>query len=159
MPWQLASQLTASSCRALGFTSAFQPRPHSCPATPCCFRIVAQSSPTPYAPLDCSPPGSSVHGISQARVLEWGSHSLLQGIFPTQGSNPGLLHCRQILEHLDYQRRPVLSEREVKTATPTPVATTTDQSVTPNSSFFSHTQSAAVRFPLYCSTPDTLVAH
>ena len=29
--------------------------------------------------------------------LEVGSHSLLQGIFPTQGSNPGLLNCRQIL--------------------------------------------------------------
>ena len=32
-----------------------------------------------------------------------GSHSLLQGIFLTQGSNPGLLHCRQILYHLSYQ--------------------------------------------------------
>ena len=33
-----------------------------------------------------------------------GGHSLLQGIFPTQGSNPGLLHCRQILYYLSYQR-------------------------------------------------------
>ena len=32
-----------------------------------------------------------------------GCHSLLQGIFPTQGSNLGLLHCRQILHHLSYQ--------------------------------------------------------
>ena len=32
--------------------------------------------------------------------------SLLQGIFPTQGSNPGLLHCRQILYHLSHQGRP-----------------------------------------------------
>ena len=32
-----------------------------------------------------------------------GSLSLLQGIFPTQGSNPGLLHCRQILHQLSYQ--------------------------------------------------------
>ena len=32
-----------------------------------------------------------------------GSHSLLQGIFPTQGLNPGLLHCRQILYCLSYQ--------------------------------------------------------
>ena len=32
-----------------------------------------------------------------------GSHSLLQGIFPTQGSNPGLLLCRQILYHLSHQ--------------------------------------------------------
>ena len=34
-----------------------------------------------------------------------GSHSLLQGIFPTQGLNAGLLHCRQILYHLSHQRR------------------------------------------------------
>ena len=34
-----------------------------------------------------------------------GSHSLLQGIFPTQGSNPGLLHCRWILHQLRYQER------------------------------------------------------
>ena len=32
-----------------------------------------------------------------------GNHSLLQGIFPTQGSNPGLLHCRQLLYYLDLQ--------------------------------------------------------
>ena len=34
---------------------------------------VAQSRPTPSDPMDCSPPGSSVHGIFQARVLEWGA--------------------------------------------------------------------------------------
>ena len=34
---------------------------------------VAQSSPTLSDPMDCSPPGSSVHGIFQARVLEWGA--------------------------------------------------------------------------------------
>ena len=43
-----------------------------------------------------SPPGSSVHGILQAGMLECFCHALLQGIFPTQGSNPGLLQCRQI---------------------------------------------------------------
>ena len=36
-------------------------------------REVAQSCPTPSDPMDCSPPGSSVHGIFQARVLEWGA--------------------------------------------------------------------------------------
>ena len=35
-----------------------------------------------------------------------GCHSLLQGIFLTQGSNPGLLHCRQILYHLSHQGIP-----------------------------------------------------
>ena len=34
---------------------------------------VAQSCPTVHDPMDCSPPGSSVHGIFQARVLEWGA--------------------------------------------------------------------------------------
>ena len=41
--------------------------------------------------MDCSPSGSSVHGIFQARILEWVYHALLQGIFPTQGSNLRLL--------------------------------------------------------------------
>ena len=36
-----------------------------------------------------------------------GSHSLLQGSFPTQGSNPGLLHCRRILYHLSHQGHPI----------------------------------------------------
>ena len=35
-----------------------------------------------------------------------GLHGLLQGIFPTQGSNLGLLHCRQILYHLNHQILP-----------------------------------------------------
>ena len=34
---------------------------------------VAQSCSTPRDPMNCSPPGSSVHGIFQARVLEWGA--------------------------------------------------------------------------------------
>ena len=54
--------------------------------------------------MDCSPPvsplGSSVHGILQARTLEW--VAILQGIFPTQGSNPGLPPCRLILHHLSH---------------------------------------------------------
>ena len=42
--------------------------------------------------MDCSLKGSSVHGILQARILECRCRFLLQGIFPTQGSNPCLLH-------------------------------------------------------------------
>ena len=38
-----------------------------------------------------------------------GSHSLLQGVFSTQGPNPGLLHCRQILYNLSHQGRPLAS--------------------------------------------------
>ena len=57
-----------------------------------------QSCPTLCDPMDCSPPGSSVHGISQARILV-GCHFLLQEIFPTQGSNLHLLLGRQSLYH------------------------------------------------------------
>ena len=45
------------------------------------------------------------HGIIQARILE--GYFFLQGIFLTQGPNSGLLHCRQILYHLNHQRRPL----------------------------------------------------
>ena len=57
-------------------------------------------------PMDCSPPGSSVHGASPGKNTGAGCHALLQGIFQTQGSNPGLLHCRWILYKLSYQGSP-----------------------------------------------------
>ena len=41
--------------------------------------------------IDCSPPGPSVHGDSPGKNTGVGCHALLQGIFPTQGLNPGLL--------------------------------------------------------------------
>ena len=44
-----------------------------------------QSSPTLCDPVDCSPPGSSVHGILQARILEWVAMPSSRGIFLTQG--------------------------------------------------------------------------
>ena len=47
-----------------------------------------QLCPTLCDSMDCSPPGSSVHGILQARILDGvACHALLQGVFPTQGSN------------------------------------------------------------------------
>ena len=55
--------------------------------------------------LNSSWSGSSVHGILQATILEW-ELFLLQGIFPSQGLNPGLLRCRQILDHLSHQGSP-----------------------------------------------------
>ena len=42
-------------------------------------------------------------GILQTRITGVGCHALLQGIFPTQGSNSGLPHCRWILYHLSHQ--------------------------------------------------------
>ena len=64
---------------------------------------VAQPCLTCCNPMDCSLPCSSVHGIFQARIVDRVSCSLLQGIFPTQESNPGLLHYRQILYCLSHQ--------------------------------------------------------
>ena len=58
--------------------------------------LVIQLCPTRGNPMDCSSPGSSVHGDSPGKNTGVGCHALLQGIFPTQGSNPGLAHCRQI---------------------------------------------------------------
>ena len=56
----------------------------------------------------CNSTDYTVSGILQARILEWGSLSLLQGIFPTQGSNPGLLHCRWIFYQLSHKGSPSL---------------------------------------------------
>ena len=58
-----------------------------------------QSRLTFFNPMGCSLPGSFVHGILQARILEWVAHVILQGIFQTQEMNPCLLHCRWILYH------------------------------------------------------------
>ena len=54
--------------------------------------------------IDFSLLGSSVHGILQARILE-ACHALLQGIFPTQGLNPDLPHCKWILYHLKSKEK------------------------------------------------------
>ena len=57
--------------------------------------LVIQSCPTLCDFMDHSLPGSSVHRIFHARVLEW--------VATSQGSNPGLPHCRQTLYHLSPQ--------------------------------------------------------
>jgi len=53
--------------------------------------------------MDCSLPGSSVHGDSPGKNAGVDCNALLQ-IFPTQGSNLGLLHCRQILHCVSHSR-------------------------------------------------------
>ena len=65
--------------------------------------LVAQSCPTLFDPMDCSPPGSSVHGNSPSKNTGMRCHALLQRIFPTQGLNPGLPCCRRILYQPSYQ--------------------------------------------------------
>ena len=69
--------------------------------------LVTQLCPTHCNPMDCSLPGSSVHGDSPGKNIGVGCHALLQGILPTEGSNPGLLHYSQILYHLSHQGNPL----------------------------------------------------
>ena len=70
---------------------------------------VAQSCLTLCDPMDCSPPGYSVQWVSPGKNTGVGCHALLQGIFPTQGSNPDFPHCRWFLYHLSHQGSPILS--------------------------------------------------
>ena len=72
--------------------------------------LVTQSCPTLCNLMACSPLGSSVHGDSPGKNTEVGCHALLQEIFPTQGLNPGLPHCRWIPYHLSHQGRPWILE-------------------------------------------------
>ena len=74
------------------------------------FSSVAQSCPTLCNSVDYSPAGSSVHGDSPGKNTWVGGHALLQGIFPTQGLNSGLPHCRQILYHLSHPGSPRMLE-------------------------------------------------
>ena len=68
--------------------------------------LVAQLCLTLCDLMDCSPPGSSVHGNSPGKNTGVGCHALFQGIVPTQGLNPGPLNCRWILYHLSHQGSP-----------------------------------------------------
>ena len=54
--------------------------------------------------MDCSPWNSAGHNTGVVSL------SLLQGIFPTQGSNPGLQHCRRIIYQLSHKGSPSILE-------------------------------------------------
>ena len=72
----------------------------------CVYELLSGLFTTPY-PINCSLWYTSVHDLnSPGKNTGIGCHSFLQGIFPTQGSNPGLSCCRQILSHLNNQRSP-----------------------------------------------------
>ena len=67
-----------------------------------CVRLDAYLCLTLCDLMNYRSPGSSVHGISQARILEWVAISSSRESFQPQGSNPhllSLLHCRRILYH------------------------------------------------------------
>ena len=72
---------------------------------------VSQSCPTLCDPKDYSPWNSPVQNTGV------GSLSLSEGIFPTQGSNPGLLHCRWILYQLSHQGSPLVRMAIIRKST------------------------------------------
>ena len=76
----------------------------------CVLCLVAQACPTLCDPMDCSLPGFSVYGDSPSKNTGVSCHALLQGIFPTQGSKPGLPSCRRILYCLSHQGGPRILE-------------------------------------------------
>ena len=98
------------ACRILA------PQPGIEPTAPCIGRgslnhwtsEVAQSCTTLCDPMDCSLLGSSIHGIFPGKSTGVGCHFLLQGIFLTRGSNPGIPHFRQTLYPLSHLEIPCL---------------------------------------------------
>ena len=64
--------------------------------------LVTKLCPTLCDPMDCSPTGSSIHGVFQAKIL----HFLLQGIFLTQGLNPHFLHWQVGSKPLSHKGSP-----------------------------------------------------
>ena len=79
--------------------------------TQCCCCV---SSSVVSDSMDGSPPGSSVHGILQARILEWVATPSSRASSQSTDGNPGLLHCRQSLYHLSHQGNPIYTLLYIK---------------------------------------------
>ena len=69
--------------------------------------VCAQLCPTPCDPVDC---GHQAPLSKEFSSQEYWNGAHPQGIFPIQGSNPGLSQCKQILFHLSHQRSPKILE-------------------------------------------------
>ena len=78
-----------------------------------CVSYSVSDSVTPW-----SLPGSSVHRILQARIMEWVALPFFRGIFLTLRWNLGLLHCRRILYHLSHQGTPIMKTSPPKSTSP-----------------------------------------
>ena len=75
--------------------------------------LVAQSCPT-LQPRGSQPARLCCPWDSPDKNAGVGCHALRQGLFPTQGSKPSLLHCRQVLYHLRYQGSPLKATAQIK---------------------------------------------
>ena len=74
--------------------------------------LVTQTCLTLCDPMDCSLPGSSLHGIFPGKAIGVGCHFLLQGIFLTWGWSPHVLHCRRICYHWATREGPEMNLKE-----------------------------------------------
>ena len=93
------SRTSLSLQKSVNFSLGFKIQLVWLPNVYMCAKLL-QSCATLCDSVNCSSSGSSIHGILQARILEWVSDGLLQGIFSPQGSNLFLqqpLHCKQLL--------------------------------------------------------------
>ena len=70
-------------------------------------------------------PWATVYGILQARILEWVAFPFSRGIFPTQGSNPRLPHCKQILHCQNHRGSPMTNRVASNPSIPPPPPTHT----------------------------------
>ena len=95
--------LWPSACSLFTPGKALSWQTEDCGCFNVCECLVAQLCLTLCNPLDCSLPGSSIHGIFQARVLEWVVISSSRGSSQTRDWNLCLLQCRQILYPLRHQ--------------------------------------------------------
>ena len=66
--------------------------------------LVARAQSDSVTPWTVALQASSVHGTLQVRILEWVAIPFSRGIFLTQGLNPSVLHCRQILHCLSHRK-------------------------------------------------------
>ena len=95
------SVVKSSLCRTCGWRYSFGLRTDM--SGVCVLAQLLQSCLTLCHPKDCSPSGSSVHGILQARILEWVAILFSRGYSQPRGWNPGPLHCRQTLYQLSHK--------------------------------------------------------
>ena len=73
----------------------------------CVYVLVIQSCPTPCYPMDCGPPGSSVHGILQARRLQWVASLYSSGSSRLRNRIPVSSISGRCFHHLSHQGSPV----------------------------------------------------
>ena len=133
-----------------------------CKATMCCAVLSHSVVSDSLQHMACSPSGSSVYGDSPGKNTAVGCHALLQRILPTQGLNPGLLHCRQILYYLSHQGSNYMPIKNLtkkkKTSTQTNLTIIASRYRWANFFFFNHHFLDDGKFLLYVCGRDVCVS-